>query len=174
MEQPGSKETPSPEFEAVVVTVSDSCAAGRREDLSGPCCRGLLREAGFHCDRIEVVPDDLRRIAALLIQLCDQDRIPLIVTTGGTGLSPRDVTPEATRSVLDREIPGFGEAMRHAGGLKNPRAILSRATAGLRGRSLLVNLPGSVRGVEEMLAVITPVLIHALEVAAGDVTRCGG
>ena len=170
----GSKETGRPAFRVAVLTASDSARRGEREDLSGPRCRALLQGMGFECIAAAVVPDDLPAIAEQLRAWCDSGTLHLVVTTGGTGLSPRDVTPEATRQILEREAPGFGELLRLEGFRNNPRAILSRGIAGLRNRTLIVNLPGSVRGVEEGLKTLAPILHHALEIAEGGVTRCGG
>jgi molybdenum cofactor synthesis domain-containing protein len=169
----GSKETSRPDYKAAVLTVSDSTSRGEREDLSGPRCRELLSGLGFDCVAGGVVPDEIPAIAARLREWCDSGLVHLVITTGGTGLSPRDVTPEATRQVIEREAPGFGELLRLEGFRKNPRAMLSRGTAGLRNRTLIVNLPGSVRGVEEGLQALAPILAHALEIAQGEAGRCG-
>lgn len=161
-------------FEAVVITVSDSCARGEREDLSGPRARDILRSQGFACDEVRVVPDEREVIAAALRELCGRGGVRLVVTTGGTGLAPRDVTPEATRAVIDREVPGIPELLRAEGARRNPRAVLTRGVAGLCGGVLIVNLPGSVKGVTEGLEALAAVLPHALEVAGGEAFRCGG
>lgn len=152
---------------AAVVTASDGTAAGTREDTSGPAVSALLEEAGFATVAREVVPDDLEAIAAVLCRLTD-DGVALVCVTGGTGLGPRDVTPEATRAVIDREVPGLAEAMRAAGRASTPMADLSRGIVGLRGATLIVDLPGSPRGATESLAAILEVLPHALDLAAGD------
>jgi molybdenum cofactor biosynthesis protein B len=155
------------EHHAIVVTCSDRSAAGEREDASGPVLVEALRAAGFDVtpDPI-VVPDDEDRIAALLARLADAGH-RLILTTGGTGLSPTDVTPAATRRVIDREAPGLAELMRSAGFASTPMAALSGAVAGSRGSTLVVNLPGSPKGATESLAALLPVLPHALEQLAG-------
>ena len=175
MEKPGLKATTETgQYKVVVVTVSDSCARGERDDLSGPRCRDILETMGMKCLEVIIVPDDLDQLVGTMEKLCDLGRTHLIVTTGGTGLSPRDVTPEATRLVIQREAPGFGELLRLEGYRKKPTAMLSRATAGVRNGVLIVNLPGSVRGVSEGLESLKPILGHALDVTAGETTRCGG
>jgi cyclic pyranopterin monophosphate synthase len=164
----GSVPAPAPaEHEAVVVTCSNRSAAGEREDASGPALVEALRAAGFDVAAEPiVVPDDENRIAALLAELADAGH-RLILTTGGTGLTPTDVTPAATRRVIDREAPGLAELMRSAGRASTPMAALSGAVAGTRGSTLIVNLPGSPKGAAESLASLLPVLPHALEQLAG-------
>ena len=155
---------------AYVLTVSDRGAAGDREDTAGAAVAGRLTGLGFAVER-GVVPDERPHIEAALVAACA--RHPLVVTTGGTGLTPRDVTPQATLAVIDYEIPGFAEAMRADGRATTPMAILSRAVVGVRGQSLIVNLPGSPRGAVESLAVIEPVLGHALQTLAGPFDHTG-
>lgn len=153
---------------AAVLTVSDGVHAGAREDVSGDELDGLLRDEGFDVAR-RVVPDEARDIAGAIADLVDDGTL-LILTTGGTGFAPRDVTPEATRDVLDREAPGIAEAIRADALERTPHALLSRGVAGLRGRTLVVNLPGSPGGCRDGFAVIRPALRHGIELAAGDTT----
>lgn len=154
---------------AAVLTVSDGVHAGVREDSSGDALDELLREEGYDVVRV-VVPDDARAIEDAIRNLVDEVGALLILTTGGTGFAPRDVTPEATLSVLDREAPGLAEAIRADAVKRTPHALLSRGAAGLRGRSLVVNLPGSTGACRDGFAVIRPALRHGLELAAGDTT----
>jgi len=151
---------------AGVLTVSDGVHAGVREDLSGDTLDELLRNDGFDVVR-EVVPDEEAAIAGAISRLAADD-VLLIVTTGGTGFAPRDVTPEATRTVLERDAPGIAEAIRADALARTPHALLSRGIAGLRGKTLVVNLPGSPGGCRDGFAVIQPALRHGLELAAGD------
>lgn len=156
----------SNDIQGVVITVSDSASRGVRADESGPEACRILREAGFAVADPVVVPDSRPFIAARIREAAASSSF--VITTGGTGLAPRDVTPEATRDVLDREVPGIAEMLRAEGRNSTPSACLSRGAAGLVGHCLVVNLPGSPAAVRESLRALVPVLSHALRIAAGD------
>ena len=154
---------------AAVLTVSDRASAGTMADESGPAVHRILTAAGFEVSDVALVPDEADRIAAFLVAAAEEHA--LIVTTGGTGLSPRDVTPQATRPLLDYEVPGLGEQMRAVGLRTTPMSALSRSLAGVRGRTLILNLPGSVRGATESLEAVVPVLGHAAALLAGQTSH---
>lgn len=155
-------------YQAAVITVSDSASEGKREDRSGPAAAGILKEAGYAVIHTAVVPDEREIISRELCRCADELGADLILTTGGTGLSPRDVTPEATLDIIEREIRAIPTAMWIEGLKITPHAMLSRAVAGTRGKSLIVNLPGSEKAVRENLAVIIRALEHALHMMAGE------
>jgi molybdopterin adenylyltransferase len=157
---------------ALVLTLSDTAAAGNREDLSGPEAAKILAEAGFEVQAVEILPDDRAAIEARLLKACTEG-LRLVITTGGTGLSPRDVTPEATLAVIDKSVPGISELMRAEGIKKTPRAALSRGVAGVRQATLIINLPGSVKGVRECLGAVRPILAHAVETLQQSSLGCG-
>ena len=159
-------------YTASVITVSDKGFEGKREDVSGREIKRILEESGYRVMPSTIVPDDLNRIADLLEHLADIDGVDLVVTTGGTGVSPRDVTPEATSMVIQKSVPGIPEAMRATGFLKTPHAMLSRAIAGIRNKTLIINLPGSPRGAVENLSVVLPAIPHALDKIKGDPSEC--
>lgn len=157
---------------ATVVTASDGAHAGTRSDVSGPAVEAQLVAAGFDVARL-IVPDDREAIAALLRRLADDDARALVVITGGTGFGPRDVTPEATRDVIEREAPGLAEAMRAAGRKLTVQADLSRGVCGIRGATLILDLPGSPKGATESLAAVLGLLPHALDLIGGDTEHRG-
>ncbi len=158
---------------AAVLTVSDRSSRGERADKSGRVIEELLQSIGSEIKEYLIVPDERDIIAQSLRELSDNVQVDLIVTTGGTGLAPRDVTPEATLEVIDKRIPGFEEAMRAESIKITPHGMLSRAVSGLRGKTLIINLPGSPKAVREMLAVVLPALPHAVELIRGSVDNCG-
>ena len=159
-------------MKAGILTVSDRSSRGEREDASGPALSRWLEKRGVKTGRLEIVPDEEDRIAAALRNWADEEEFELILTTGGTGLSPRDVTPEATLTVVERTIPGFGERMRSRSLEKTPMAVLSRAVAGVRKRSLIINLPGSPKGAVENLEAVWDAVPHAVEKIRGDESEC--
>ena len=159
-------------FRAVIITVSDRGARGEREDGSGPEIARMLEAAGLEIIGRRIIPDEKEMIHQMLLEWCDGGDADLILTTGGTGVSPRDVTPDATREVIDREIPGMAEAMRRQSAAVTPHAMISRALAGIRGRTLIINLPGSPKGARENLSVLLPALAHAIEKIKGDDSEC--
>jgi molybdenum cofactor synthesis domain-containing protein len=152
---------------AAVLTISDSVCAGTRVDKSGSAVRHRLESLGWKVTVVEALPDEADGIASRLAELADARSVEAIFTTGGTGIAPRDVTPEATRRIIDREIPGFGELMRAKGRESTPLAVLSRSLAGTRGSVLIVNLPGSPRGAVESLNAIVEVAPHVLDLLGG-------
>jgi molybdenum cofactor synthesis domain-containing protein len=155
-----------------ILTISDKGSRGEREDKSGPEIGRLIASLPARVAAYEIIPDEEDLIYRKLVEYADEKKVDLILTTGGTGLSPRDVTPEATRRVIHREIPGIAEAIRVEGLKATPTSMLSRAVAGLRFQTLIVNLPGSPRAVRENLSYILPVLKHAIEKARGDPGDC--
>jgi molybdopterin adenylyltransferase len=159
-------------FRAVIITVSDRGARGERKDTSGPEIAGMLQPLGIEIVGRRIIPDEKEMIRQCLIEWSDGEKTDLILTTGGTGVSPRDVTPDATREVIDREIPGMAEEMRRRSASITPHAMISRALAGIRGRTLIINLPGSPKGARENLSVLLPALPHAIEKIKGDDRDC--
>jgi len=159
-------------LKAVVLTVSDRSFRGERPDAGGPLVAELLRTAGYEVVRTAVVPDEQPEIEAALRDIADSGEAQLLVTTGGTGFAPRDVTPEATLAVCDRLAPGIPEAMRYASLRVTARAMLSRAQAGIRGGTLIVNLPGSPKAAKENLEAVLPALAHGLEMLSGRPADC--
>ena len=159
-------------YKAGVLTVSDRSARGERPDGGGPLVKGILEDAGYMVTETAVVPDEQGQIEEVLIRWADELGMELIVTTGGTGFAPRDVTPEATIAVCQRMTPGIPEAMRYASLQITPRAMLSRAQAGIRGGTLIVNLPGSPKAAKENLEAVLPTLAHGLEMLSGRPADC--
>jgi molybdopterin adenylyltransferase len=154
-----------------ILTISDKGSQGQRQDISGEAIRGIVTSLKNTVVKYEIVPDEKDTIASTLGNWADSGKIDVILTTGGTGLSKRDVTPEATLAVIDREVPGIAEAMRVKSLTKTPTAMLSRAVAGQRGQCLIINLPGSTKAVKECLEAIMPAIPHAVEIIKGDVTE---
>ena len=154
-------------FKAAVLTASDKGSRGEREDKSGKIIIDLLKSGPFEIAHYEMIPDDFNMIKERLIKFCDELKVDLVLTTGGTGFSKRDITPEATLEIIEKEVPGIPEAMRAEGFKKTKRAMLSRGIAGLRGETLIINLPGSSRGAKESLEAIIDELPHGLEMFEG-------
>ena len=151
-----------------ILTISDRSASGERADTSGPALADLIRAQNWSITKQAILPDEESAIRATLIEWADSGEVDVILTTGGTGFAPRDVTPAATRAVIERDVPGLAETMRAESLKKTPHAMLSRAVAGIRGRTLIVNLPGSPKGALENLQTILPVLSHAVQLLTGD------
>ena len=157
---------------AGIITVSDKGSQGIRKDASGPAIAEMLAGAAIELLKSFIVADEKSEIKDAIIKLADKENLDLILTTGGTGVSPRDVTPDATLEVIEKQIPGMAEAMRHQSMNITPHAMISRAIAGIRGHCLIVNLPGSPKGAKENLAIILPALKHAVEKIKGDESDC--
>jgi molybdopterin adenylyltransferase len=156
-----------------ILTISDKGSQGLRPDEGGPRIKALLSGDLYEIKTSAVVPDEFSSIVDILVEWVDRKKLDLIFTTGGTGLSPRDITPEATSRVIEKEIPGMAEAMRLEGMKHTPFAQLSRAKAGIRGETLIVNLPGGLKAIDEMLPVVLPAISHAIEKIKGDPSDCG-
>ncbi len=156
---------------AAIVTVSDRGYTGQREDVSGPLLADLVRQMGAEVARQAIVPDERDEIVALLVSLADEMALDLVITTGGTGVTPRDVTPEATQAVVEREMPGLAEVLRFEGYRQTPLAVISRGVAGIRGKTLIVNLPGNPRAVRQGMETLSPILPHAVQMIRGEDTE---
>lgn len=157
---------------AAIITASDSGCRGEREDLSGPAIREILEREGYQVTAMELLPDDRAMLAGKMREIADSGKADLILTTGGTGFSQRDVTPEATEDIIERRVPGIPEAMRAYSMTITKRAMLSRATAGIRGTTLIINLPGSPKAVRESLEYIIGALEHGLGILTGEASDC--
>lgn len=162
------------EIRVGIITVSDKGSRGERTDASGPVIEEMLKQIGGRTEKYIIVPDEKQEIMAAITDMSDRLGLDLVLTTGGTGFSERDVTPEATLEVIERHVPGIPEAMRARSLVITPKAMLSRAQAGIRKRTLIVNLPGSPKGVRENLEVILPALQHGIEILTGRASECGG
>lgn len=160
-------------YKAGILIMSDKGSRGEREDGSGQQIRDMLSNNGFQFDFYDIIPDEKDVIIEKLIYASDELGLDIIFTSGGTGFSSRDVTPEATLEVLDRLTPGIPEAIRYYGLQKTPKAMLSRAVAGMRGKTLIINLPGSIKGVRESIEAILPALGHGIDIIIGSSTECG-
>ncbi|MFQ5926135.1 MAG: molybdenum cofactor biosynthesis protein B [Terriglobia bacterium] len=158
-------------YRAVILTISDSVSQGTRQDISGPAVKSKLEEAGWTVRGIEALPDDFNLIRERLTAWASETDVDSVFTTGGTGLAPRDRTPEATTAVMERSLPGLAELMRREGLKQTPLAVLSRAVAGVRSKTLLINLPGSPQGAVESLAALLEILPHAVDVIRGEVVH---
>jgi molybdopterin adenylyltransferase len=160
-------------FTVGILTISDKGSRGERQDKSGEAIREILPSIDARIVNYEIIPDEKELIAKKLVKWVDEDNLDVLITTGGTGLTPRDVTPEATLAVVDRIVPGIAEAMRAESLKKTPMAMLSRAVVGTRGKCLIINLPGSPKAVRECLEVVLPALPHAVETLKGQAGECG-
>ena len=158
--------------QVAIITASDSGYRGEREDLSGPAAREIVEKAGYEVVSMDVLPDDQVMLAGKLQEIADTGKAELILTTGGTGFSERDITPEATEEVIERKVPGIPEAIRAYSMTITKRAMLSRGTAGIRGKTLIVNLPGSPKAVKECLEYIIDALGHGIEILTGEASDC--
>jgi molybdenum cofactor synthesis domain-containing protein len=162
------------EFSVGIITVSDKGSKGERTDVSGPTIEEMIKQIGGRIGKYVIVPDEKEEIMEAIIEMSDNLGLNLILTTGGTGFSKRDVTPEATLEVIERHVPGIPETMRARSMQITPKAMLSRAEAGIRKQTLIINLPGSPKGVRENLEIIIPALKHGIEILIGQASECGG
>ncbi len=171
----GNRQQQSKEIKTFVaiLTISDRSARGEREDRSGEVIAEIIRATGWEVAVYKIIPDAKDIIKAELMRMAEEERVNLVLTTGGTGVAPQDLTPDATLEVITKEVPGLAEAMRSESLKKTPHAMLSRAVCGIRKETLIINLPGSPRAVQECLEVVLPAIPHALELLRGDVSDCG-
>jgi molybdopterin adenylyltransferase len=161
-------------IKTAIITISDKGSRGERVDGTGPAIRAEIEEKEFAIEYYKMIPDEQQEIEKELIYLCDDLKVDLVLTNGGTGFSKRDVTPEATRNVIEKYVPGIGEAMRMKSLEITPKAMLSRAIAGIRGNTLIINLPGSPRAAVENLQFVLPAIPHGIEILTGKASECGG
>lgn len=159
-------------YRVAIITSSDSGYAGDREDLSGPAIRDYMQNAGYEVVSLTLLPDDRGMLSGCMQAICDENKADLILTTGGTGFSERDITPEATKDIIEREVPGIPEAMRALSMQITPRAMLSRQVAGIRKKTLIINMPGSPKACRECLEFILPSLEHGLDILSGAASNC--
>jgi molybdopterin adenylyltransferase len=159
-------------IKTAILTISDKGSRGERADGTGPAVRELIEEKGYEVQYYKIIPDDIEEIEQQLIYLCDEVKVDLILTNGGTGFSNRDVTPEATKNVVEKYVPGIGEAMRMNSLQITPKAVLSRGISGIRGRTLIINLPGSPKAAVENLMFIIAALPHGIEILKGEAGEC--
>lgn len=160
-------------YSAAVITVSDSCHNKKRTDLSGPACREILEKNNYNIVFYDIVPDEQDEIIRILAECCEKFSPELIITTGGTGFSSRDVTPEATKSFIEKNAPGIAEAIRSYSMTITPKAMLSRGIAGIKGKTLIINLPGSQKAVRESLNYVLPHIRHGIDILTGSSRLCG-
>ncbi|MCC5423787.1 molybdopterin adenylyltransferase [Clostridium botulinum] len=159
-------------IKTAIVTISDKGSKGQRKDETGKVLQDILEKEGYKVEYYKIIPDDIDIISEELIKLCDEKKVNLIITNGGTGFSKRDVTPEATEKVIEKHVPGFGEAMRASSLLITPKAILSRGIAGIRKDSLIINLPGSPKAAVENLQAVLGAIPHGIEILLGEASEC--
>ncbi|ENK1242412.1 molybdopterin adenylyltransferase [Clostridium botulinum] len=159
-------------IKTAIITISDKGSKGQRKDETGKVLQDILEKEGYKIEYYKIIPDEINIITEKLIKLCDEERINLIITNGGTGFSKRDVTPEATEKVIEKHVPGFGEAMRAKSLLITSKAILSRGIAGIRKDSLIINLPGSPKAAAENLQAVLGAIPHGIEILLGEVSEC--
>ncbi|MHB1346284.1 MAG: MogA/MoaB family molybdenum cofactor biosynthesis protein [Candidatus Humimicrobiaceae bacterium] len=160
-------------YKVSVITISDKCSRNEREDRSGKYLLEFFTEKGWEIREYKIIPDESDLISGTLRNICDEKICDLVITTGGTGFSPRDITPEATKKIIDRETPGISEYLRSEGQKKTPRALLSRGASGIRGRTLIINFPGSIKAVKENIEIIYKLMLHGLDILTSRDSECG-